>query len=135
MRHMFSLICALVIGVGFAAQADAREPLNKNKRINNELLAAAIGDEIRKNCSTISARMWVVYNKGRALENYAQSLGFTDDEIDDFMDSKVEQERMKGLRNRYLAQNGVTKGDEASYCRLGEKEIADRTLIGSLLRR
>jgi hypothetical protein len=48
--------------------------------------------------------------------------------------SKKERARMKALRDAYLKKGGVKKGDSASYCKLGQKEIADDSLTGQLLR-
>ncbi|WP_208351258.1 DUF5333 domain-containing protein [Pseudaestuariivita rosea] len=135
MKKIFIGLIAGLMSFAIVTTADAKGSLRDNTRVNNELLAAAVGDEIRKNCSSIAARFWYVLNRARQLEQYAMAQGFTKQEIEDYVESDVERDRMKALRDRYLAQNGVTKGDEASYCRLGEKEIADNTLIGSLLRK
>jgi len=112
----------------------ARVSLSEDAHINNSLLAAAVGDEIRKNCDDISARMLTVFTKGKALEKYALNLGYTDDELKEFLESKTERKRMKALRDSYLKNGGVVKGDSATYCKLGQKEIAADSLTGQLLR-
>ena len=112
----------------------ALTPLPEEKHINQQLLAAAVGDEIRKNCPNISARMFVVWRKANALEDYARGKGYSEDQVNAFLKDKSERKRMEGLRNSYLATNGVTKGDADSYCALGQKEIKDKSLIGELLR-
>ena len=42
--------------------------------------------------------------------------------------------RLKAMRDAYLTNNGVTKGDADSYCRLGLAEIEKNSLTGWLLR-
>jgi len=128
-----SAAAALVFAASTASAA-ALPPLSENAFINNSLLAAAIGDEIRKNCPTISARIFRALIKAKELESHALKLGYSAGEIEAFIDSDAEQQRMKGLRDAYLAEQGVTKGDSDSYCRLGYEEIEKNSLTGWLLR-
>jgi len=128
------LMTALVATSLMTSVATARIALSEDAHINNSLLAAAVGDEIRKNCDDISARMLTVFTKGKALEKYALNLGYTEDEIKAFLESKTERKRMKALRDAYLKNGGVVKGDSATYCILGQKEIAADSLTGQLLR-
>ena len=132
-RVKFGVLAALVAGSLAGASASSLPPINQDEHIINSLLAAAIGDEIRKNCSTITPRMFRVYTKAKALERYALNKGYTEEEIDAFLDSKPERKAMRARRDAYLAANGVTEGDAGSYCALGEKEIAEGSLTGSLL--
>ena len=117
-----------------AGPAAALAPLEDNARVQREFLAAAVSDEIRKNCPSISARLWRVLSKGRELENYALGLGYSKADIKDLRENKAAKARLKGLRDAYLARHGVTKGDGESYCRLGREEIKKKSLTGWLLR-
>lgn len=130
---MKKISSAIVLSL-FATTAVALTPLPEEKHINNQLLAASVGDEIRKNCPTVSARMFVVWRKANALERYARDKGYQEDEVKAFLKSKDERKRMERLRNAYLEKNGVTKGNPDSYCALGHKEIKNKSLIGELLR-
>ena len=130
---MKQTLSALMLSL-LVTSAAALTPLPEEKHINDQLLAASVGDEIRKNCPRISARMFVVWQKANALENYARDKGYDEDEVNDFLKDKGERKRMKSLRNAYLESNGVTKGNADSYCALGQKEIDDKSLIGELLR-
>lgn len=127
------LVSAMLLGV-MATSAAALTPLPEEKHINDQLLAASVGDKIRKNCPSISARMFVVWQKANALEDYARDKGYSEDEVKAFLQDKDERKRMKRLRNAYLEQNGVSKNNPESYCALGEKEIKAKSLIGELLR-
>ncbi|MDH3265019.1 MAG: DUF5333 domain-containing protein [Paracoccaceae bacterium] len=124
------LLAALLPATTAAAELP---PLAENERVVGEFLAAAVGDEIRKNCSSIHARIFYVLRKANELEDYAQSLGYTDEDIRAFRKEPENKAFLRQLRDDYLAQNGVAAGDAESYCRLGRQEIENRTLIGSLL--
>ena len=126
------LLAALLSGA--ASAAVALPPLSENKFINGSLLSAGIGDEIRKNCPTISARIFRALLKARRLENYALSLGYSREEVKAFTNSKPDKARLERLRDAYLVAHGVTKGDSDSYCRLGYEEIEKNSLTGWLLR-
>ncbi|MCV2869790.1 DUF5333 domain-containing protein [Defluviimonas sp. WL0002] len=108
-------------------------PLSENQRIVSEFLAAAVGDEIRKNCPTIHARFFRVLRKANELENYALSLGYTEDDIRAFRKNEDNKALLRQMRDDYLSDNGVTPEVAEDYCRLGRQEMANETLIGSLL--
>lgn len=114
--------------------AMALPPLKENTRVQQEFLAAAVGDEIRKNCPSISARMLRVMGRANDLEKYALGLGYSKDDIKEMRQDQSAKAALKALRDAYLTQNGVTKGDAASYCRLGMAEIEKNSLTGWLLR-
>ncbi|WP_212525267.1 DUF5333 domain-containing protein [Actibacterium sp. MT2.3-13A] len=132
-RIRSGIMAALAAGSMAQATAQALPPINQDEHIMNSLLAAAIGDEIRKNCPTISPRLFKVWSEAKALERYALDKGYTEEEIEALLDSKPERKAMRARRDAYLAANGVVAGDAGSYCALGEREIAAGSLTGSLL--
>ena len=117
-----------------SAPAFALPPLEENARVNHDFLSAAVGDEIRKNCPDISARMLRVLKRANDLEEYAISLGYTKADIDEMRQNPDAKARLRANRDAYLAKNGVIEGDADSYCRLGHAEIEKKTLTGWLLR-
>lgn len=132
LRHL-----SLALGLALAWTASAAQglpPLKDNKRVRSEFLSAAIGDEIRKNCPSISARDSRVRSQTLKLINYALGLGYTWTDINRMRRDPAAIAELEALRDRYLAQNGVRRGDTASYCRLGMAEIAKNSLTGWLLR-
>ena len=131
-RGLVPAILAASLAAG-AAAAQARPPLNEEPHINHSLIAAAIGELIRRNCSSISPRYLVVFSKIRALETYARKKGYTEEEVEAFLDDKDEQKRVRRAAMAYLKQQGVVKDDEASYCAAGRAEIEKGTLTGELL--
>ena len=116
-----------------ATAALAQVPLNQEKHINDSLVAARVADVIRNECSSISARLIVFYQKTKALEQYARDQGYTEPEVKAFLKNKTEKARIKGLAADYLARIGAKEGDEESYCAAGRSEIAKGTLAGELL--
>ena len=109
-------------------------PLIEDSHVTGEFVAAAVGDEIRKNCPTISARVFVVLGRINELGRYARDRGYSDAEIDAFRKSEANKAELDRRRDAYLAGNGVVAGDAESYCRLGRREIEARSRIGTLLR-
>jgi hypothetical protein len=131
-------ICAvagasLALASGAGAQAGL-PALAQDPRVQAEFLAGAVGDEIAKNCDSLSPRMLVVVRRIMALENHARGLGFTADDIRALRRSEAARTELRQRRNNWLAANGAVPGEPETYCRLGREEIRKGTLVGSLLR-
>lgn len=116
-----------------AGAAQALPPLAQEKYINDRLIAARIADRIRRECPSISARIIYAWSQARALKKYARAKGYSDQQIEAFLDSKADKERIYAVAERYLRKNGATQGDAESFCRIGRDEIAKNTVTGSLL--
>ena len=136
MTHMMPRILSLLLITAFVCPlpAQAKVPLNQEVHINEQLVAAAIGEIIRQNCSRISPRYLTFYRKAKDLEDYARAKGYTEAEVKAFLKDKTEQARVKRLAEGYLAERGVVEQEEASYCKAGRAEIKNGTLTGELLR-
>ena len=128
------ILCLALFCAANAANAQNLAPLADNQRVQDEFLAAAVGDSIRKNCPDISARLFRVLRKARELEAYAISLGYSQSDIKAMRTDPAAKRRLASMRNAYLRKNGVTPGQSDSYCRLGRQEIRQKSLIGWLLR-
>jgi len=130
-RPMTMVVCLSFAAL--AAVAQAMTPLNQENHINDTLISAGIADQIRKNCASVNARMLRVLRRTKQLEQYARDAGYTEPAVRAFLNSKVEQQRVQAAVDSYLAENGVVRGNEATYCSLGRAEIANDSLIGQLL--
>ncbi|MDO5648153.1 DUF5333 domain-containing protein [Paracoccus sp. (in: a-proteobacteria)] len=117
-----------------AAPVAAQVPLNQEKYINDRLVAARVADVLRRGCPTIDARMVRAFNEARALKRYALNQGYSEAEIDAFLDSRSERDRIYREADRYMIAGGVVSGQPETFCRLGRDEIAKQTIAGSLLR-
>ena len=136
-----ALMLALPVGLGAPVAAQAQSvssaslpPLATNERVRRELVSAAIADEIRIHCPSISARMLRALARLHELETHAFNLGYTADDVREMRRSEENRAELRRLRDAYLVSNGVVEGDVDSYCRLGQVEIERSTLIGWLLR-
>ncbi|WP_255328816.1 DUF5333 domain-containing protein [Paracoccus albicereus] len=116
-----------------ATPALALEPLSQERYINDRLIAARVADRIRRECSSIDARMIFAFTQARALKRYARDKGYSEDQIETFLDSKEDKQRIYGIAEDYLARKGATAGNEDGFCKLGRDEIAAGSVIGSLL--
>ena len=133
MKPLRSAILALAGVAALASPAAALEPLSQEKYINDRLIAARIADRIRRECPSIDGRLVYAYQQARALQRYALDKGYTKAQVDAFLDSKSDKQRIYAVAEDYMARNGVVKGDAESFCQLGRQEIANRTVTGSLL--
>jgi Family of unknown function (DUF5333) len=125
-----ALACACLAG---AVQAEGKVPLTENAHIRDSLVAGRVADVLRTECSSLHARMLLVLQKLDDLKEYAIAEGYTEEEVKAFLKNKEQKNAMKALAAEYLAKAGAVTGDEDSYCRVGEDEIAKNTLAGSLL--
>ncbi|MFV0303719.1 MAG: DUF5333 domain-containing protein [Paracoccus sp. (in: a-proteobacteria)] len=116
-----------------AVPALAEANLAENRYINDRLVAARVAHRIRKECPTIDFRVVYAWSQARALKQYAREQGATDAQIDAYIDDRSVKDRIYGIADTYLSQQGAIKGDAESFCRVGRDEIAKNTVSGSLL--
>ena len=122
-----------LIGAMLAAPAAALEPLSQEKHINDRLIAARIADRIRRSCPSIDGRIFYAYGEARKLKTYARDKGYSNAQIDAFLDSKADKQRIYAVAEDYLTRKGARANDPQSFCAVGRQEIAKNTVIGSLL--
>ncbi len=135
-HHIFKkLPIALVLCASAAnAPADTLPHLSENEYINDRLIETAVGDAIRTNCPTIKARILYVIIQTKKLRDYTLDLGYTKGDISAYLENPEAQARVRDITTAYLAENGVIEGVSESYCALGQQEIANETLVGSLIK-
>jgi hypothetical protein len=130
------LILALVIGIATTASvAEARaQSLASEDDINTGLFNVAVADRIRKKCDDISPRYFTALGYLQSLKNEALKRGYSDTEIDRYINDDAERAKMEERRNAYIRASGAHPKDRASLCRLGRQEIARQSQIGQLLK-
>ncbi|MFT4013459.1 MAG: DUF5333 domain-containing protein [Paracoccus sp. (in: a-proteobacteria)] len=128
-----NLLRFALIAATLASPAAALESLSQEKYINDRLIAARVADRIRRTCPTINARLLYAYGEARKLKSYAQDKGYSNAQIDAFLDSKADKKRIYAVAEDYLTRNGAKAGDAQSFCVLGRNEIRAKSIIGSLL--
>ena len=131
-------IRSLALAAGFAAMmtgsavasAQSLPPLAENTYVTDRLIAARVADRIRKTCPTIGARLVYAFTQARALKRYAEGQGYSEAEIEAFLDDKAEKKKIYARAENYLKANGATEGNVDGFCALGQKEIAGKTIAG-----
>ncbi len=130
------MILALVTGLAATtSMVEARaDSLADERDINTGLFIIAVADKIRNKCDEISPRYFKALGYLRSLQTEARNRGYSDDEIDRYINDDAERDKMEARRNAYIRDSGANPSDAASLCLLGRQEIARDSQIGQLLR-
>lgn len=120
----------IVIAGATAARADLRD----ERQITEGLIATAIAYEIGDKCDSLDARLLAGVNYLWSLRRQASDLGYSDAEIDDYVDNRNEQRRLEAIARDRLRGMGAIEGQWDTYCDVGRAEIAEDSRIGRLLR-
>jgi hypothetical protein len=131
MRFFTAAFLACVV---LATTVSAKPPLREVKEIDDMVMVVAIADEIRKSCDGIGARLMRAYSTLNELKSLARDKGYTEDEVEDYVTSKTEKQRMRAKAERFLAGNGVNAGDKTALCSFGKRQMQSQTEIGRLLK-
>lgn len=132
MKILMPAICAAVFALPLSALA--KPSLRDVPQIEDGLFAVAVAKEIRDECSSINGRTFKAIGVLTSLKREANQLGYSDDEIRAYIDSRAEKDRMRAKGEKFLAQNGVSYDNPETFCTFGRAEIAKNSAIGVLLR-
>jgi hypothetical protein len=127
-------LVTLVILAALAGGAEARVQLKDDVTIENGLKTVAIGKMLYKGCDRISPRRIKAFAFARSLQLRARELGYSDAEIDAYLDSDTDKGRVKSKARAYLAAKGVDFANPATLCVVGAAEIKEQTAVGRFLR-
>jgi len=131
---MKSLI-PLALGLALAATTTfANPPLRDVTRISEGLIVAGMAIELGDKCDGVSTRIIRGLNFLQGLKNHASDLGYSDAEIDAYVNDRAEKARLEVIARGRLADLGVIADDPASYCTVARAQIAAGTQVGQLLR-
>jgi hypothetical protein len=117
-----------------SASASAQQGLSSESDINAGLVIMAAADKIRRSCGTIGGRLMRAQKFANTLKDVARARGYSDTEIDAYLDSKAERAKVREQRNVYFQSQGASNLDAQSLCVLGHAEIARKSQIGHLLK-
>jgi hypothetical protein len=131
---MRKVMIALVSVAMLATPVMAKQPLNKVAAIDDALFDLGVADRVRKNCPTISARLFRAISYVRKLESDAKAMGYSAAEIEAYTDSDADKARLRAKAAKYFKAKGVDTSDPQSYCAFGHAEIQKSSRIGSLLK-
>jgi len=133
-RASILILTATMALVAFSASLSAKPALKDVAHVREGIITVGIAYEISERCDTIRARTLRGINFLSGLKNHARSLGYSDAEIDAYVDDSAEKNRLEGIARARLSDMGAVTGDAASYCTVGRGQIAANTSIGRLLR-
>ncbi|MEY1555061.1 DUF5333 domain-containing protein [Yoonia sp. R2331] len=130
-----TLFAASTLAIVTVAGASSAKPALKDVAYVREgIIAAGIAYEISEECGDISARLFRGLSFLNGLKSHARDLGYTEAEIDAYIDDKAEKNRLEGIARARLADLGAVPGNAQSHCTVGRAEIAKGSAIGRLLR-
>lgn len=127
-------LTATVTLVALAGTSSAKPALKDVDYVREGIIAAGMAYEISEKCDGISARLFRGISFLNGLKRHARDLGYTDAEIDAYVDDKAEKNRLEAIARGRLAELGAVSGRAESYCTVGRNEIARGSAIGQLLR-
>lgn len=123
-------VLGLCVALG---QPAAANPANV-ERVTEGLIAAGIALELGEKCGSVSVRRIRGINFLFSLKGHLEDLGYSDAEIDAYIDNRTEKARLETIARQRLNALGAREGDAASYCTVANAQIAQDTQIGQLLR-
>lgn len=133
MRMISTLFLTLALSTG-TASANAQSGLSAEKDINDGLLVIAVADKIRRSCDSISARIFRARSYATNLKELAATRGYSNTEIDTYIENDDNKAAMRERRNEYFKSKGASNLDAESLCVLGRAEIQKQSQIGALLK-
>ncbi len=116
------------------AQAEARVPLSQDRQLEDGLTLVAIGHELTEACPEISPRYFKSLNFALGLQSRAKKLGYSDAEIEAYLDSAPDKARVEARARAYLEARGADFSQPATLCRVARAEIAQGTSVGGFLK-
>lgn len=123
-----------IILIAVAAPSLALAPLHQNPTVVKGFYNVGLADELRKNCDQIDARLFRAFSYIKSIERFARDAGYSDDQIDQFVDNKEEKKRLRSRIRADLAKRGASSKSPEGYCTVGREEIAKGSAAGRLLR-
>lgn len=117
-----------------AGSLAAQTPLKDVAKIRDGIIFTGMAYEISEQCDSLNARIFRGLGYLQSLKRHASSLGYSDAEIDAYINDESEKDRLEAIARQQLAQMGVVSEDRATYCAVGRQQIAANTRVGWLLR-
>ncbi|WP_377506719.1 DUF5333 domain-containing protein [Octadecabacter sp. R77987] len=131
MNRLIPLALGLTIS---ATAALANPPLRDVAHVREGLITAGMAIELGDNCADVSVRMLRGLNYLNGLKSHARGLGYTDDQIEAYVDDRAEKARLEGIARARLAELGAVTGQGETYCTVARDQISQGTAVGRLLR-
>lgn len=124
---------AAVMGLTMLATTASANPSDVS-RVTEGLIAVGMAFELSEQCDSVSARKVRGLNFLFGLKSHLQELGYSNREIDAYIDNRVEKDRLEAIARQRLETLGVRTDQPATYCSVARDQMAQGTLAGSFLR-
>jgi hypothetical protein len=128
----YALALALTLSAAPVLAVDV--PLKDVPYVRDGIIATGIAYEISRVCDSIDARMIRGAMFLLSLKDHASDLGYSDAEIDAYINDQAEKDRLEAVARQILREMGAVEGQPETYCTVGRAEIAADTPVGHLLR-
>ncbi len=126
-----AIAIACVMGAG---SVSAQTALKEVAHVRDGIVYTGMAYEISERCGDLRARLFRGLGFLQSLKRHAADLGYSDTEIDAYVNDSDEKDRLEAIARANLAALGVIVGQEATYCTVGRAQIAANTRVGWLLR-
>lgn len=129
------MIASLVLATVFAAgNLSAQTALKDVAKVRDGIIFVGMAYEISEECDGISARLFRGLGYLQSLRRHARDLGFSESEIEAYINNEDEKDRLEGIARDQLALLGVVPDQKATYCTVGRAQMDANTRVGWLLR-
>jgi len=134
MKNMFKIAAISVVTFVPAAHLSAQVALKDVATVRDGIIYTGMAYEISQQCDSLTARLFRGFGYLQSLRRHARDLGYSEAEIESYINDKAEKDRLEGIARAQLARLGVVSGEKDSYCTVGRAQIAANTRVGWLLR-
>jgi len=117
-----------------AGHSSAQTALKDVAKVRDGIIFVGMAYEISEQCDSINARLFRGLGFLQSLRRHARDLGYSEAEVDAYINDDAEKDRLEGIARAQLAQLGAVPGQEATYCAAGRAQIDANTRVGWLLR-
>jgi len=134
MRKTLLTFGLCLASVTLAGSLSAKPALRDVVHVRDGIINVGIAYEISEVCPSLSARLFRGIGFLNSLKSHARGLGYTNAEIDAYVDDKAEKNRLEAIARERLAALGAVSGEPQTYCAVGRAQMSAGTDIGRLLR-
>ena len=134
MRRLGRIAAIAVAAALPAVQLTAQIALKDVAKVRDGIIYTGMAYEISQQCDSISARLLRGFGYLQSLRRHARDLGYSEAEIEAYINNDAEKDRLEGIARAQLARLGAVPGEKDSYCAVGRAQIAANTRVGWLLR-